>query len=486
MANTVKKKNSASGIIKCPTGISGLDEITNGGLPGGRPTLICGGPGSGKTLFAITFLVSGAVDYGEPGVLASFEETENELTENVASMGFDLKKLVARKKLAIEHFYVHRNQVQESGDFNLDGIFIRLEHAIDSVGAKRVVLDSIEALFSGFSNESILRSELRRLFRWLKDKGVTTVITAERGTSTLTRQGLEEYLSDCVILLDHQVNSLIATRRLRIIKYRGTSHGSDEYPFLISERGISVLPITSVGLNYNVSKKFLSSGIPGLDGILGNKGFYRGSSVLVSGTAGSGKTSIIAQIVAAACARGESCLYFAFEESVDQIVRNVRSIGVDLDSYIKDGTLHFSASRPSVHGLEMHLSTVHRLTEEIKPTIVVIDPMSNLGSVASEIEIKSMLTRLIDFFKMNHITAFFSSLTHGGHDEELTDAGISSLMDTWIVLQTVQADGVRSRVLHVVKSRGMSHSMQMSPYELTDRGVKLIANVSQNVKGIAR
>ncbi len=415
--------------------------------------------------------------------MASFEETEAELTENVTSLGFDLKKLVAQKKLAIEHFYIQRNQFQESGDFNLDGIFIRLENAIDSVGAKRVVLDSIEALFTGFTNESTLRAELRRLFRWLKDKGVTTVITAERGVTTLTRQGLEEYLSDCVILLEHQVNSLIATRRLRVIKYRGTSHGSDEYPFLISAEGISVLPITSVGLDYDVSKEYLSSGIDGLDRVLGDKGFYRGSSVLISGTAGSGKTSFMSQIVATACARGESCLYFAFEEPVNQIVRNVRSIGINLDPYIKRGNLHFSALRPSVHGLEMHLSTMHRLTENIKPTIVVIDPMSNLGPAAAGSEIKSMLIRLIDFFKMNHITAFFTSLTQGGSYDELTDVGISSLMDTWIVLQTIQTEGVRGRVLYIAKSRGMSHSMQMFPYELTNQGIKLIAPVPVRGKG---
>lgn len=475
MAKAKNIKNSKPGIFKSLTGIQGLDEVTNGGLPKGRSTLICGGPGSGKTLFALTFLAKGAIDYGEPGVLASFEETEEELTQNIVSLGFDLEKLAAQKKIAIEYFYIQRNEIQESGNFNLDGVFVRLEHAIDSVGAKRVVLDSIEALFSGFSNELILRSELRRLFRWLKAKGVTAVITAERGTANLTRYGLEEYLSDCVILLDNQVTSLIATRRLRIVKYRGTSHGSDEYPFLISEQGITVLPITSVGLDYEVSTKYLPTGIAGLDRALSDKGFYRGSSVLVSGTAGSGKTSFLTQVVATACERGEACIYFAFEESVKQIIRNVRSVGIDLDKYVKKGLLRFEAVRPSLHGLEMHLSRMHRVTEEVKPSLVIMDPMSNLTPVASLAEIKSMLTRLIDFFKMNGITVLFSNLTQGGANEELTDTGISSLVDTWIVLQTIEREGVRGRLLHIVKSRGMAHSMQVHEYELTSRGIKVKA-----------
>ncbi len=476
MAQTKKRKNSNLGIGKCPTGIPGLDEVTNGGLPRGRPTLVCGGPGCGKTLLAITFLVRGALDYGEPGALITFEETEQELTNNVASLGFNLKKLVTQKKLSIDHIQIDRSEIKESGDFNLEGLFVRLGHAIDSIDAKRVVLDTIESLFSGFSNELALRAELRRLFHWLKDKGVTAVITAERGLSTLTRHGLEEYVSDCVILLDHRVDSLIATRRLRVVKYRGSSHGPDEYPFLISDRGISVLPISSLEINYDVSTEYLSSGIAGLDKILAGRGFYRGSSILISGTAGTGKTSVVAQAVAAACARGESCVYFAFEESANQIIRNMYSIGIDLERSIKDGLLHFSASRPSIYGLEMHLSTIHRLTDEIKPSVVVVDPVTNLGSIAPISEIKSMLTRLIDYFKMNHITAFFTSLTEGGQHEELSDVGVSSLMDTWLVLRTIETDGVRNRVLYVVKSRGIPHSMRTFRYQITNQGVRVTDN----------
>jgi circadian clock protein KaiC len=413
-----KKIDSDLGIEKAPTGIPGFDEITNGGLPEGRPTLVCGGPGCGKTLFGITFLVRGALDYGQPGALITFEETEIELTKNVVSLGFDLNKLVAQKKLAIDHIHIDRNELQEMGDFSLAGLFVRIGYAIDSVKAKRVVLDTLESLFSGISNESILRAELRRLFSWLKDKGVTAVITAERGVDTMTRFGLEEYVSDCVILLENRVDSKIATRLLRVVKYRGSSHGFNEYPFLISEQGISVLPITSLGLDYEISKEYITSGITGLDKLLASKGFFRGSSILISGTAGTGKTSMVAQAIAAACARGESCIYFAFEEAASQIVRNMQSIGIDLEHFIKGGLLHFSALRPSTRGLEMHLNAIHRLTEEIKPSVVVIDPVTNLGSIASISEIKSMLTRLIDYFKMNHITAFFTSLTGGGQHEE--------------------------------------------------------------------
>jgi circadian clock protein KaiC len=476
MVQSRKRKTAHPGIAKCQSGILGFDEITNGGLPRGRPTLVCGGPGCGKTLLGITFLVRGILDYDEPGVLVSFEETEEELTENVTSLGFDLQKLVTQQKLVIDYVQIDRSEIQESGDFNLEGLFVRLGHAIDSIGAKRVVLDTIESLFFGFSNEAILRAELRRLFRWLKEKGVTAVITAERGAATLTRHGLEEYVSDCVIFLDHRVDSLIATRRLRVVKYRGSSHGPDEYPFLITERGISVLPISSLGFDYDVSTGYVSSGIEGLDRILAGKGFYRGSSVLVSGTAGTGKTSLVAQAVAAACARGESCLYFAFEEASSQIVRNMRSIGIDLEGGIKSGLLHFSASRPSAYGLEMHLSTIHRLTEELKPRVVVVDPVTNLGSIAPIREIKSMLTRMIDYFKMNHITAFFTSLTEGGQHEELSDVGVSSLMDTWLVLRTIETDGMRDRILYVVKSRGMDHAMRTSPYQLTDHGVRVTAD----------
>ena len=468
------RKEATPGVAKCPTGIAGLDEIMNGGLPLGRVTLICGGPGCGKTLFGVTFLVHGALSNAEPGVIVSFEETERELTANVRSLGFDLMQLVEQKKLVIDHVYIERDEVEESGDFKLDGLFVRLEHAIDAVAARRVVLDGIEALFSTFSNEAILRSELRRLLRWLKGKGVTTVITAERGGVTLTRHGLEEYISDCVILLDHRVSSLIATRRLRVVKYRGTSHGPDEYPFLITEQGISVFPITSVGLNYDVSTKRISSGIAGLDAILEGNGFYRGTSILVSGTSGTGKTSLVAHAIAAACLRSETCVYFA-EESPDQIIRNMRSIGLDLKPFIKSGLLVFSASRPSLNGLEMHLNTALRVTAETRPSIVVVDPITSLTAIASPSEIKSMLTRLVDYFKMSSITAFFTSLTQGGHHEEASDAGVSSIMDTWLVLQTVEIQGVRDRVLYVVKSRGMAHSMRFFPYRFTDKGLRVAA-----------
>jgi circadian clock protein KaiC len=458
---------------KCRTGIKGLDEITGGGLPQGRPTLVCGGTGCGKTLLAMEFLVRGATDHNQPGVFMSFEEKSEELTKNFASLGFNLTDLVSRKKLDLDYVHVERSEIEEAGEYDLDGLFIRLGHAIDTIGAKRVVLDTIETLFSGFSNESILRAELRRLFLFLKEKGVTAIITGEQGERTLTRFGLEEYVADCVIFLNHTVVEQIATRRLRIVKYRGSAHGTNEYPFLIDEQGFSVMPISSIGLDHAASSERVSTGIERLDTMLSGKGYYRGSSILVTGTAGTGKSSMAAHFVDAACRRGERCLYFAFEESRNQIIRNMRSIGIDLDQWVKAGLLEFRNSRPSLYGLEMHLVTMHKATESFNPAIVVIDPISNLVSASNEMEVKSMLSRLIDFLKMKGITAFCSDLTTVGGSLERTEVGISSLMDTWLLLQVMEESGERNRGLYILKSRGMEHSNQVREFLLTSNGAQL-------------
>ncbi|NCP33894.1 MAG: KaiC family protein, partial [Armatimonadetes bacterium] len=412
-------------LAKSPTGIQGLDEVTEGGLPTGRPTLVCGSAGCGKTLLAIEFLVRGAVEQNEPGVFVAFEETEEELTKNVASLGFDLNDLVARKKILLDHVHLERNEIQETGEYDLEGLFIRLGYAIDSIGAQRVVLDTIESLFAGLSNHSLLRSELRRLFRWLKDKGVTAIITGERGEGTLTRQGLEEYVSDCVILLDHRLAEQISTRRLRIIKYRGSTHGTNEYPFLIDENGISVMPVTSLGLDHPASMERISTGIPRLDAMLGGKGYYRGSSVLVSGTAGTGKTSVAAHFAEAACRRKERCLFFCFEESRSQILRNMRSIGMDLEPHVQSGLLEFVTARPTLHGLETHLALIQRAIREFKPGIVVMDPITNFLAVGTPSESKAMLMRLVDFLKSGRITALVTSLTESSHSLEQSEVGLS-------------------------------------------------------------
>lgn len=459
---------------KCPTGIQGLDEVTQGGLPKGRPTLVCGSAGSGKTLLAMEFLVHGALQYGEPGVFVSFEESDQELIQNVASLGWDLEQLIERKKMLLDHVYIERSEIEETGEYNLEGLFIRLNHAIDSIGARRVVLDTIAALFSGFADTAIIRAELRRLFRWLKDKGVTAIITGEPGEITLTRYGLEEYVSDCVIVLDHRLVEQVATRRLRVVKYRGSRHGTNEYPFLIDERGFSVLPITAIELEYEVSTERIPTGIPRLDAMMGGPGYYRGSSVLVSGTAGSGKTSVAAGFADAACRRGERCLFFAFEEAMSQIVRNMRSIGLDLEPWVQRDVLRFHAARPTLYGLEMHLVTMHRLIEEFKPQVVIVDPISNLISVGSGEEVKSMLSRLVDFLKANQITALFTDLTHAGDALERTAVAISSLMDTWLLLRDIEIGGERNRGLYVLKSRGMAHSNQIREFLLTDEGIDLI------------
>lgn len=461
------------GIRKAPTGIPGLDDITGGGFPAGRPTLVCGSAGCGKTLMAMEFIVRGASEHGEPGVFVTFEELPNELTENVRSLGFDLQELESRGLLLLEHIHIERSEIEETGEYDLEGLFIRLGFAIDSIGAKRIVLDTLETLFSGLSNEAILRAELRRLFRWLKERGVTAVITGERGDGTLTRQGLEEYISDCVILLDHRVIDQLATRRLRVVKYRGTLHGTNEYPFLIDEHGIEVLPITSLGLVHEASTERVSTGVQGLDEMLGSAGFYRGSSVLVSGRAGSGKSSLAAHFVDAACRRGERAVYFAFEESQSQIVRNMRSLGLDLQPWIDQGLLSFHAARPTLHGLERHLVSMYKQIRRFQPRVVVVDPITNFLSVGNQEEVKAMLMRLIDFLKSSHITALFTSLTHG-LDLETTDVAVSSLMDAWLLLREVEANGERNRLLNVLKSRGMAHSNQVRELLLTSRGVELV------------
>jgi circadian clock protein KaiC len=417
--------------------------------------------------------VRGAVESGEPGVFMAFEENTGELATNFASLGYDLKALDAQKKLVLEFVHIERSEIEETGEYDLEGLFIRLAHAIDSIGAKRVVLDTIEALFSGLSNTAILRAELRRLFRWLKAKGVTAIITAERGDTSLTRYGLEEYVADCVILLDHRVEGQMATRRLRIVKYRGSTHDTGEYPFLIDEGGISILPITTMGLKHHAGTERVSSGVPRLDAMMGGKGYYRGSTVLVSGTAGTGKTSLAAHFAQAAAARGERCLWLAFEESSSQITRNMRSIGIDLEPAVRRGMLRFHAVRPTICGLEMHLVTMHKQLSQFRPRIVIIDPVTNFASLGSDAEVKAMLTRLIDFFKMQQVTAFFASLTAGGTPLEATDLGVSSLMDTWLLLRDVQNGAERNRFLYLVKSRGMAHSNQMREFLLTDHGVEL-------------
>lgn len=468
-----RTKNGPTPVAKAPTGIPGLDEITLGGLPRGRPTLICGTAGCGKTLMGMEFLVRGAVEFGEPGVFLAFEETAEELAKNVASLGFDLDRLSRQNKLHVDHVRVERSEIEETGEYNLDGLFVRLNYEIDSIGAKRVVLDTIESLFSGLSNHAILRAELRRLFRWLKDKHVTAVITGESGDKTLTRYGLEEYVADCVIVLDHRVNDQISTRRLRIVKYRGSLHGTNEYPYLIGEKGIEVLPITSVGLNHVASKERISTGIPALDNMLGGKGYYRGASILVSGTAGTGKTTLAAHFVDAACARGERCLFLAFEESPSQIQRNMRSVGIDLERWVDKGLLKFHSVRPSVYGLELHLATMHKWINEFDPSIVVVDPITNLTNVGSGPEIRSMLTRLMDFLKSNQITSLYTALTYAETGSEMTDIGISSIMDTWLRLRDFETNGERNRGLYVSKSRGMPHSNQVREFLLTDRGIEL-------------
>lgn len=472
----VKAKKSGlvmDGISKCPTGIQGLDEVTFGGLPRGRPTLVCGSAGCGKTLLGMEFLMRGATQYNEPGVCISFEETMQELAQNMRSLGFNVNALISQKKLAIDFVQIERSMVAEVGEYDLEALFVRLGQAVDSIGAKRVLIDSIESLFASLANDAILRSELRRLFRWLKDKKLTAVITGERGERGLTRHGLEEYISDCVILLDNRVTETVFTRRLRIVKYRGSTHGMNEYPFLIDQDGISVLPVTSIDMKYDVSDERISTGIPALDHMLGGKGYFRGSSVLISGTAGTGKTSVAAHFVDAACARGERCILFSFEESASQVTRNMRSIGIDLGRWINKGLLQFCAARPTTFGLEMHLVKMHKMISSFNPSIVVVDPVTGLIDSGTQAETLSMLLRLIDFLKQKQITALMTTLTSGAVAPEQTEVSISSLVDTWLLLRDIESGGERNRGLYILKSRGEAHSNQIREFLLTDHGVEL-------------
>ena len=469
----VNGKADHGSLPKCLTGIHGLDEITLGGLPRGRPTLVCGGAGCGKTLLGIEFLVRGATLFGEPGVCVSFEETEEELTSNVESLGFNLATLVKQKKLAIDHVQVERNLIEETGDYDLEALFVRIGHAVDAIGAKRVLLDSVEALFAGLEDESVLRSELRRLFRWLKDRNLTTIVTGERGQGTLTRHGLEEYISDCVILLDHQVTETILTRRLRVVKYRGSTHGMNEYPFLIESDGISVLPVTSMDLKYKSSDERVSTGVPALDEMFGGKGYFRGNSILVSGTSGTGKTSLTTHFVDAACGRGEKCVFFSFEEPADQIIRNMRSIGIDLQRWVDKGLLHFHSVRPTTYGLEMHLVKIHKVIQEFAPSLVVVDPVTGLLHAGTAYETRSILLRMIDFLKERQITAILTTLTSGTAIQEQTEVEISSLVDAWLLLRDIESRGERNRGIYILKARGVAHSNQIREFLLTSHGVEL-------------
>ena len=458
---------------KAATGIQGLDEITGGGLPRGRTTLVCGSAGCGKTMFAMEFLVRGAQQYDEPGVFVSFEESADELAQNVESMGFDLKALSRRRKLLVEHIRVVRSEIEETGGYDLEGLFIRLGLAIDSIGAKRVVLDTLEALFGAFSNTAILRAEIRRLFEWLKEKGVSAIVTGERGDGALTRHGLEEYVSDCVILLDHRVVNQLTARRLRIVKYRGSVHGTDEYPFLIRAHGISVVPITSIRLDHRASSEIVSSGVSTLDKALGAGGFYRSSTILLSGGAGTGKSSIAGHFVAEAGGRRERSLYVALEESQSEIVRNMKSIGIQLAPLVARDMLRFHVSRPTAQGLELHLASIHELVVEYRPQVVVVDSITSLLSMGSIAEVTSMIIRLVDFLKMNGITAVMTALIPAGEGTETTGVNVSSLVDTWLTLQNTEIKGVRARALSIVKARGMGHSNQLHEFVMSKNGVEL-------------
>ncbi|MEA2494787.1 MAG: circadian clock protein KaiC [Thermoleophilaceae bacterium] len=467
---------------KAPTGISGLDDVTGGGLPRGRPTLVCGPAGCGKTLLAMEFLVRGIMEFNEPGVFMAFEESVSDLTANVASLGFDLAELESNGQLVMDHISLSSGEFDEAGDWDLEGLFLRLGAAIQAVGAKRVVIDTIEVLFGAFSNAAILRSELRRLFVWLKDQGVTAVITGERGDGTLTRHGIEEYVSDCVIVLDHRVTEQTSTRRLRILKYRGSLHGTNEYPFLISAAGVSVVPVTSPALRHRVSAERVSTGVPRLDAMLGDGGFFKGSAALVSGTPGTGKSTLAAQLCDDTCRRGNRAMYFAFEESEEEIIRNMSSVGIDLKRWVDAGLLQFRCSRPSLLGLEAHLFTMQKVVAAFDPAVVVMDPVSDLLRSGSEADVAAMLTRQIDFLKARGVTSMLTSLQAEGAAAR-ADVQIASLVDTWIQVRSMEGNGEHNRIVYVLKARGMANSNQIREFLITGQGIEL-ADVYVGADGV--
>jgi len=475
MADKDASKDSQPDLLKkSPSGIPGFDEITGGGLPQGRSTLVCGDAGAGKTMLGMQFLVRGATEGQEPGVFVAFEETESDLKRNVASLGWDLETLCGERRLAVESVSVSSEEMAEAGQYDLEGLFVRLDAAIRDVGASRIVLDTVETLFGVFTDAHVVRAEFRRLLRWLKDRGITAVVTAERGEEGLTRFGIEEYVSDCVIDLSQGMRGQTTRRHLRVLKYRGSGHGTNAYPFLIGQNGIHLFAVTELGLDFPVFEERISSGIDRLDEMLGGRGFYRGSSILLSGTAGTGKSSISASFADAACARGEQALYISYEEPRLQIVRNMQSIGIDLQKWHESGNLRFHTTRVTTHGLEEHFFLVKGLIEESPPNVVVIDPVSNLLQLGSPEEVKNLLTRLIDFLKSRGITTLVTELITGGHSIEATNTDISSLMDAWLLLRDMESGGERSRVLYVLKARGMSHSHQVREFLLTDQGVSLL------------
>ena len=458
----------------CPTGITGLDDITHGGLPRDRTTLVAGGPGCGKTLLGVEFLVRG-VERGEPGVFLAFEETAEELTANVASLGWELDTMCADGKLIVDHIKVERERIDQTGDYDLEALFIRIRYAIEEVSARRVVLDTIEVLFSALDDTARLRAELRRLFSWLKGQGVTAIVTAERGEGSLTRHGLEEYVADCVISLDHRVDDQIAVRRIRVVKQRGSSHGTNEYPFLIGEDGLTVVPVTSFQLNHPASSEVVSTGIPELDAMVGRGGWYKGSTTMISGESGTGKTTFAAAFGDAACRRGERCLYLAFEESGQQLVRNMASVGMDLGRWIEEGRLLIHASRPTELGLERHLTTVYQQVEAHSPDVVVVDPITDFTALGTSTDVKVLLLRIVDYLKTRQVTAVFTSLLHDRGNEDPT---ISSLIDNWVQLRNLEWQAQRDRGVFIQKARGMPHSNQIREFVLSDKGIELLEVVA--------
>ena len=471
--NIAETELSITKLPKSLTGIQGLDDITYGGIPQNRPTLLVGSIGTGKTIFAMEYIINGITMFNEPGVFMTFEEQTDELQINVTSMGYNLSKLIADNKIYLEHLHIDHREIQATGKYDIEGLFIRIEMAIEKVKAKRIVLDALDTLFIGLDSQ-ILRSEIKRLFFWLKEKKVTAIITSEVGDIFLTRLGFEEVVADCVIELNNRLNNQISTRRLRIVKYRGSYHSTNEYPFMIDHKGITIFPIISEAPQIIVSNERISSGIKQIDEMLDGRGFYVGSSILVSGSAGTGKSSIAASFIKDVCEKKGTALYCAFEEAPNQIKRNMASIGIFLEPYEKSGNLHFYYSRPTLQTLELHFIAIKKLIKQINPSVVILDPITNLMIENINSDIRTMLTRFVDYLKMEQITVLLTAtLTVSSLELIQSNEGISSMVDTCIMIQEKNIIDSRRRTLYIMKSRGICNSKKEVEFIITSEGISI-------------
>ena len=478
---TKGKVKSSSDIVS--TGVKGLDDVLGGGIPQGHAMLLVGKPGTGKSILSMEYLLHGIELHKENGVYISFEESEKQIISNAASFGWKFEEMVKKNKLAISYIDMQPEQMRTVGDYDLSALILRVKGAIKKVNARRVVIDGINNLLSTFDDERIIRSDLLRLIREIKEVNATIFITGERGHDSWSKMGFEEYLADGLMHLDNRTDGNYQTREIQVVKCRGINHYTGKSPFIINSEGMSIRPLITADFDYKVLKSRVSTGIADIDNMLGGKGLYRGSTVYITGPSGAGKTSISSSFANGACSRGERALFLAFEESSDQIIRNMKSIGLSLDKWVNEKLLYFYTARATTNSLEGHLDNIMTMVREVEPTCVVLDPISAFRPIANENETKLMLIRLNDYLRARKITTVFTALSSDGEYSEHADVQLSSIADTWIVVRIMDYKGERNNVMQLMKSRGMSHSRQMKEMYFTGNGLKL-QNVYQGPEGV--